>query len=275
MNSKETTMIRRLRNFSFSRTLLMAALLAALLLPGCSQPTGDDDGGDTSPAQGGEGRFIGSFTSSAGDKTGDSNRRFYSLSLGKELDASKAATREWDIAMAHIGGFFFIYTNSGTSAAKFGSGGRGGVWFTDTTNYTSVTSIDDRETDFSGVYAEYEPYVTDVDRYFGSMDGTTAGRMNIMTYYGFYGGDGLTQATGFELSPNVPFVNEFYEFDRRAFTYAGTTMPPTWSPTNQVYIIRHGDGLHYSKLQVTVFQYATGYNFYINFRYKNLPDGAP
>jgi hypothetical protein len=262
------------RKFSFPLTLLIAALLAALLLAACPQPAGDD-GGDTSPAQGGEGSFSQVFNSFSGDSTGDSNIKFYSLSQGKVLDASKAATREWDIAMAHGGGFFFIYTNSGTSAAKYGSGGLGGVWFTDTTGYNAVTSTAHRVTDFSGSYAEYKPYVTDVDRWHGSMGGTIPSRMNIMTYYGYYSGDGLTSATGFELSPDAPLANEFYEFDRRAFAYAGTVMPPEWYPTSQVYVIRHGDGLGYSKIQITRFEYHTGYTFYLTFRYKNLPGGAP
>jgi hypothetical protein len=197
--------------------------------------------------------------------------RYFSLSQGIELPALKSSTAEWDIAVKAEGGFCYILTNSGATAAALGSGGDGGVWFTDKTNFDSVTFAD-RVTDFSGTNAEYEVYTKDVIRYQAGMYALLGDSMNIMTYFGYESGDG-SEGSPFDLSTDAPFIHPFFEFDKKAYTYAGTTMPPTWYPTKQVYIIRHADGASYSKFQVSAVRYERGFTFIVGFKFKNLGGG--
>jgi hypothetical protein len=192
--------------------------------------------------------------------------RYFSLSRGVELDPSKSNTAEWDIAVKSEGGFCYVLTNSGVSA---GSGGNGGVWFTDKTNFSNVT-LTDRVTDFSGANAEYADYVTDVTRYQYGMFVTYGNPMNIMTYYGYLTGDGLSEETKFGWSDPGPPSAPFYEFNKKAFAYVGGGMPPPWYPTGQVYIIRHADGVSYSKLQVSALKYQRGYTYTVGFKFKKL-----
>jgi hypothetical protein len=192
---------------------------------------------------------------------------YFSLSQGIELDESKKNTGEWDIAFETGLGFLYIYTNSGSSAAAFGSPGRGGVWFTEKTDFND-TVFEDRVTDFSGDYAEYEGYVTDVTKYQHAMAGSVPGPMNIMTYYGYRTGSGDTEEDPFEWSIPGPPGYPFYEFNKKAFAYVNGGMPPPWFPTRRVYIIRHGDGEHYSKFQVSALRYEKGFTFVFTFRFE-------
>ncbi|MDR2305316.1 MAG: HmuY family protein [Treponema sp.] len=178
--------------------------------------------------------------------------KYYSLSTGTEVDASKAATTEWDIAIEkHASALLMIYTNSGSSASGAGDAK---VWFTNKTDFDDV-KLSDRVTDFSGANAEYAPYTKDVSRYlkFGMGTGTQYQvNMNIMTYFGFNAGtkDGLLESTTFTSTAVSPDY-KYFDFDKKAF-WSQLGMPPVYSPTNQVYIIRHAGGAGFSKLQVGV-----------------------
>jgi hypothetical protein len=254
--------LRRLNFF----TVGPACILAALLLAGC--PTESADDGDD------DGPVTGIFDledvvfQTGGTPT---NIKYYSLSQGAEVDASKRATAEWDIALEALDYFFYIYTNSGYTATEFGgTGGQGGVWFTDKTDFDAVV-LSDRVTDFSGENAEYAAYVTDVKRYQPSMNGTPFGPMNIMTYYGYEGGAGSSNDP-FIMSTGAPFEHPFFEFNKKAFAAAGTTMPPSWYETNQVYVIRHADGTSYSKFQAYDFFYTKGFKYTISFKFEPLTE---
>jgi hypothetical protein len=59
---------------------------------------------------------------------------FFSLSTGKQITDPKST--EWDVAFP---GGRQIWTNSGDTAAKYQSGGQGGVWYPDETVFTTVT----------------------------------------------------------------------------------------------------------------------------------------
>jgi hypothetical protein len=197
--------------------------------------------------------------------------RFFSLAQGKEIDASKSNTAEWDFAIEvrTNNPFCSIYTNSGESAVYFNTTGNGGVWFTNKTDFNSVI-LTDRVTDLTGDNTEYADYVTDVTRYQEGMYDALEGRMNIMTYYGYASGNGLTADTAFGWSTPGPPSYPFYEFNKRAFAYADGGMPPPWYPTTQVYIIRHGDGVSYSKLQFTGVRYRSGFTYILSFKFENL-----
>jgi hypothetical protein len=200
--------------------------------------------------------------------------KYISLSRGAELSASKRGTNEWDLALEVIGqdGFCYLYTNSGETAEAFGTTGQGGVWFTNKTDFDSVT-LADRVTDYTGdnaPYADCAVYETDVTRYQMGMSTIPARRMNIMTYYGYATGDGLTEATAFGWSTPGPPSYPFYEFNKKAFGAVTGGMPPPWYATRQVYIIRHADGESYSKFQVYALKYQRGYSFVVSFKIKTL-----
>jgi uncharacterized protein with FMN-binding domain len=200
--------------------------------------------------------------------------RYFSLSQKKELGAPKRHTAEWDLAIEAKGGFCYIYTNSGASAEAFDTGGQGGVWFTNKTDFDGA-AFADRVTDFAGLNAEFETYVTDTERYQTGMDSILPVSMNLMTYHGYSGGVG-TQADPFTFRPETP-ARPFYLFNRKGYTYSPAGMPPKWYPTGQVYVIRHADGTAYSKFQVTAITYISGYNFRVSFRFKNIEpaEGGP
>ncbi|MDR0389746.1 MAG: hypothetical protein LBH73_06725, partial [Spirochaetaceae bacterium] len=48
---------------------------------------------------------------------------------------------------------------------------------------------------------------------------------------------------------NLPAYIPYLFNKRQAYTMRG--MPPAYNPTGQVYIIRHGDGVTYSKVQLS------------------------
>ncbi|MDR1655657.1 MAG: hypothetical protein LBR96_06625 [Treponema sp.] len=197
--------------------------------------------------------------------------KYYSLSTGAEVDASKANTTDWDIAIEkHTSALLFIYTNSGSTADAKGSTGDARVWFTNKTDFDDV-KLGDRVTDFSGDNAEYALYTKDVPRYltFGmSSPPTYAVNMNIMTYFGFNGGtkDGLATGTAFTSNAYTgdSVTYKYFDFDKKAF-WSHLGMPPVYSPTNQVYIIRHAGGAGFSKLQVGV-AYASS-NFAVSLKF--------
>jgi hypothetical protein len=195
--------------------------------------------------------------------------KYISLKTGKVVPASKKNTAEWDVAAACS--MFVFRTNSGVTAEAAGSGGNAYIWYTDKTDFNSVTLAD--KVDIAGT--EYEPYAQDVTRYSYLMDGTNAVTMNMMTYFGFNGGNGLIYEDPFRSIPRdpdgdgpepaVPLPNYvFYPFNKKA-AYEGTGgMPPGFKETKQIYIIRHADGVHHSKFQVTAFAY--GYAMDLKFQ---------
>jgi hypothetical protein len=75
--------------------------------------------------------------------------------------------------------------------------------------------------------------------------------LNVITYAGYPSGDGLTPETRFGYhAPGDMAVYSPYDFNKKqAYTMRG--MPPNYTPTKQVYIVRHGDGVKYSKVQLS------------------------
>jgi hypothetical protein len=196
---------------------------------------------------------------------------YFDLATGEEVDPETdpwdfGVEYQWEDEALRDSGLVFFYTDSGVSDTE----GGGGVWFTDKTVF-SLVQLSDAVTDFSGAYAEYAPYVTDVTRYAQGMGPNVYKTpMNMMTYFGFPAGDGLSVATAFQIIPYTPPVDEyiFYSFNKRAaYTDLGN-MPPELAPTGQVYIIRHHGGAVYSKLQVTDFVLdPVSLNYFISFQF--------
>jgi hypothetical protein len=157
-------------------------------------------------------------------------------------------TAEWDIAFY---GSRFIYTNSGETAAEFSSGGKGAVWHTEKIDFDTVTSKDEAVKDNSF----YTPYNADTYRWVTTMEGTSKRRLNVMTYVGYKNEnenevDGKTEQNHF----NIYFEYDKKQFYQNDFDENGNMMmPPNFTPTKRVYIIKHGDGVGHSKVQINQF----------------------
>jgi hypothetical protein len=73
----------------------------------------------------------------------------------------------------------------------------------------------------------------------------------VITYAGYPSGDGLTPETRFEYyMPGDMAIYQPYDFNKKQ-SYTMRSMPPNYTPTRQVYIVRHGDGVGHSKLQMS------------------------
>jgi hypothetical protein len=226
-------------------------LLCAFLFSAC--PTGADDDNNTVPDP------VISLTGSRGELElviSDGDIKFFDFADGTEVKDAAIKSRKWDIAFWATR---LILTNSGVSADEYRSSGRGAVWHTEKTDFGSATLEDavnkDKHEGDEGYDPDYAQYNEDVLRYATGMTGyyTRYERfMNVMTYLGYPNEaknpamDGTTMVKRFE---------PMYLYNKRAF-YEATVgmMPPDFRPTYRVYIIRHGDGEHYSKFQVTKFE---------------------
>jgi hypothetical protein len=179
---------------------------------------------------------------------------YYSLSTGQEVSGDAIASTAWDIAFDAHDNSFFIFTNSGVSAEAAASGGNGGVWFTNETDFAAVNVS--HKVVGTG---EYEHYNEDVTRYAMVMGAEPVKEvLNVITYLGYPDSEnpesnGLTAETYFHRKePDQSGMASFvpYLFNKKqCFTMRG--MPPTYTPTYQVYVIRHGDGVSHSKIQVS------------------------
>lgn len=179
--------------------------------------------------------------------------RYYTLNTGKEVtDPALIASASWDIAFRNSR---LIMTNSGDTAKAVSSGGSGGVWHTNKTDFEKVTGPEARvETDPSGF--DYSPYYQDTRLWTWRMGECAERLMNVMSFPGYHNensADGKTKETAL----GAAVVN--YKYDKKAYYWnpplpdGGLRMPPDFQPTKQVYIIRHGNGVEYSKFQVSQF----------------------
>jgi hypothetical protein len=220
--------------FMKSNTMVRLAILAGCALVLCSSCKQDAD----DPVLGG-----GELTVVVATNDGTV---YYSLASGEKV--ADGATAGWDIAFKRPR---LIYTNGGASAAA--SGGEGGVWHTDKTDFGAV-SLGDKSSDTT-----YTSYYTDVKKWIKGMSSATETVINIMTYVGYGSGDGSSSENAFQS----------YAYNQKQF-YKSATMG-AFEPTGQVYIIKHGDGSHYSKIKIEEYESSTanGTDTYL-IRYQNL-----
>jgi hypothetical protein len=195
--------------------------------------------------------------------TGAHDRHYYSLSTGEEV--TNPSGDNWDLALDSHDSAFFILTNSGDTAAETSppSSGKGGVWYTGSPDCDAVTRADQRVIPAAG--SDDEPYTQDVYRWTLVMAAEPIRQnLNVMTYLGYPdtaagypktgNGSGLDEDNCFRrvdtptgMTPDyVPYL-----FNKRQAYRMGGGMPPEYTPTGQVYIVRHGDGKHYSKVQLS------------------------
>lgn len=162
--------------------------------------------------------------------------KYFSLSAGQELDGEAAvSTKDWDLRFSAGSA---ILTNSGSTAESVKSGGKGGVVFLNTTDFNVKVNAGDYKFD-----KEFE---TDKNPFVTGMGGASATNHNVMSFPGYSAGDG-TEAS--------PFTT--VDFSKSAFfSYAG--MPPVFEMNNRVYLVRHGNGTDFSKVQITSMEYFSG-----------------
>jgi uncharacterized protein with FMN-binding domain len=173
--------------------------------------------------------------------------KFYSLPTGNEV--SDPASTGWDIGFwAGPTGPVYegrtILTNSGVTADEYGSGGQGGIYPAGTTLFANVTLADKKEGLINGF--DYTPYHTDTKRWISGMS-TVEKTVNVASYIG-WGGE---TTAGAGLSAETPLksgvYNKFGFFEMPTMGY--------FTCTKQVYIVKHGDGVHYSAVQIKEYTY--------------------
>jgi len=166
--------------------------------------------------------------------------RYYDLSTGTEV--ADPATQNWDIAFSSSTGASGggVLTNSGLSAVNAASNGQGGVYYAGTLDFDAVGSVN--TSGFDGAFAQdVLVWITSQ----GQQGSTTAqGVLNAITKLDFSAGDGLAEGTAFSYTD----VAQAYA-GTAYYSYNETTH--AISASGEVYIIRHGVGTHYSKLQIT------------------------
>jgi hypothetical protein len=217
-------------------SILVVLLCGAALFLGCSTDPEDD------PNYGGDVKTLAVEVASGGIK-------YYSLSTGLEVSGAAIASKDWDIAFQETR---MIFTNSGATATELGSTGAGGVWHTDKKDLNGITQDDAIKDD-----PLYGPYNVDVTRYVAGMGGTASPRrMNVMTFVG-YNNEGTNDG-----SADKPF-SASYLYDKKQFYDMVSMQPLQIDPTLEVYIVKHGDGAHYSKIQVTQFERAAPKDTYL------------
>jgi hypothetical protein len=180
---------------------------------------------------------------------------YYSLADGnltEVTDAEAIASKNWDIAFKRSR---LIYTNSGVTATATASGGLGGVWYTDKTDFSKVSDADA----VTSMPDDYAGLNEDTTKYVDGGRGAAASVMNVMTYVGYADG-----TTGTEDNPyaTIPYdTTEYpttppdgylpYAYNKKHAVQMTGMMTGTYGVTEQVYIIKHGTGDRYSKIQIT------------------------
>jgi hypothetical protein len=172
--------------------------------------------------------------------------KYYSLSTGAEVTGAAIESGAWDIAFLNSRK---IYTNSG--ASKKGTGD-GGIWHTDKTSFADVSSDDAIKND-----PVYGAYNVDVKRWVAGMSAASESILNVSTYVGYDNegtADGTTSDKAFSAS---------YKYNKKQFYVMVSMQPLTIDPTLQVYIVKHADGTHYSKVQITEYERAAPKDTYL------------
>jgi hypothetical protein len=166
---------------------------------------------------------------------GEGEKYYYSLTTGEEVTGNDIKTNKWDIGFQRDR---TILTNSGVTASELGSGGKGSVWYTEKTDFDAVTP-DDAVKDGS-----LTKYFADIKGWFYSMSSNKETTFNVINYCGYESGDGTS---------SDPFKTAKY--DQKQFYKRESSS--NYPVTNVVYIIQHGDGKSYSKIQVSQYEYAS------------------
>jgi len=168
-------------------------------------------------------------------------RRFFALDPWREISGeAEIASQAWDIAIDNTDGVWRqIWTNSGSTAEEFETGGQGGVYHTN--RFTLVgTTASDRVQNHPGSLN-----VDSIRRILPPAMGPVLPAeqeqtINVMNHRGWATGDGI----------DTPFAT-IQDNSTAFFVGGGGGMPPIFPMTGRVFIIRTGDGLRYIPIQVS------------------------
>ncbi|MHB9293830.1 hypothetical protein Holit_02949 [Hollandina sp. SP2] len=208
--------------------ICLLSVFAAIFFGGCDNNQGSD------AEEQGEGTIT--VTVQEGEKF------YYSLTTGKEVTGDSINTRDWDIGFQRPR---TIMTNSGITATTLNSGGTGMVWYTEETDFDAVVLSDAIKTsDLSG-------YFTDTSKWFNSMSSNQNITYNVINYAGYKTGSG-TEADPFKTA----------QYDKKQFYKRGEASS-SYPVTNVVYIVQHADGVHFSKIQVSSYEYGADTDIYV------------
>ena len=227
--------------FNFKKLLAMLLVVVlALWLVGCKE--NDDDGEEGT-------EVIITVTKDSGVYS----YKYFSLEQGIELPEAVSDTQEWDLRFKAS---FRILTNSGATAAvdECNSGGVGGVVFTGSTDFG--VSVDTGTLNYGVVGA------TDIKPWIQGMGPAAETLTNLMNFPGYVNG------TGIETDP----YRDGGTWDQVQYCES-SGMPPTYIMTDRVYVVRHGDGAGYSKVQLMSLEYSTVgtvTTYVFRFRYENI-----
>jgi hypothetical protein len=159
------------------------------------------------------------------------------FSFGQGKTVAEVADDGWDLAFSYTR---MIHTNSGDTAAELGSGGKGGVWAVPNATALNV-AVSPADADFSLPLATDKSYWTSPAAEMGS---PVLNRLNVISYVGYGSGDG---------SEAAPLTD--YRYNAQAYYSADlSTMPPIYSVTQQVYLVRHGDGERHTKMHIVALE---------------------
>jgi hypothetical protein len=172
---------------------------------------------------------------------------YYSLSTGQQItDPADIASQAWDIAFMRTASVWrMIMTNSGDTATDLVSSGDGGVWYTEEFELGGV-GMGDKADPPEGILA---PYATDQKRWVDVMGSVRVLNLNVMTFVGYANENTVDGSSGQPFS-GTPEHEMPYMYNKKQFYKSPGGMPPGFVSTGRVYIIRHGDGAHYSKVQI-------------------------
>jgi hypothetical protein len=172
---------------------------------------------------------------------------YYSLSTGQQVtDSAGIAGNVWDIAFTRSTTVWrMIMTNGGDTASDLGSSGAGGVWYTEKFDLDDVV-MEDKVDPPEGILA---PYTTDQKRWVDVMGSIRELNLNVMTFVG-YANENAVDGSSAQPFSGTPEHEMPYLYNKKQFYKSPGGMPPGFIATGRVYIIRHGDGTHYSKVQI-------------------------
>jgi hypothetical protein len=172
---------------------------------------------------------------------------YYSLSTGQQVtDSAAIASNAWDIAFMRSATVWrMIMTNSGDTAGDLGSSGNGGVWYTEKFDLDDAR-MEDKVDPPEGILA---PYATDQKRWVDVMGSVRELNLNVMTFVG-YANENAVDGSAAHPFAGTPEHEMPYLYNKKQFYKSPGGMPPGFVSTGRVYIIRHGDGVHFSRIQI-------------------------
>jgi hypothetical protein len=174
---------------------------------------------------------------------------YFSLITGEEVRGDSIKTNAWDIGFQRPR---TIITNSGITATTLASGGQGAVWHTEKTDFDAVVQAD------AVKEGALSPYFADTSKWFYSMSSNQNITYNVINFTGYSTGSGTEED---------PFKTA--QYNQKQF-YTRGEASSSYPVTNVVYIVQHGDGVHFSKIQVSSYEYGSSASDTYVVKYKNF-----